>query len=202
MLCVGETVLYNPIIQLLSRILLQRHHSIDVNTWQIQALEFHFPGVRKGRAGAGWGRVCLRSVSIIIIIVTHHFPSLHHSCGITALYPDTRSLPQHPVSTHWTPCTSWGRMLTSWIGSLTQQSAITVTRSVWNDTQPPVHRVQIIYIAGHGTLSIVRKTLYCIICVKTKIPLHKTYIINMHFYVVCNVNSWMIMENCKRKHIM
>ena len=52
------------------------------------------------------------------------------------------------------------------------------------------------------TLSIVRKTLYCIICVKTTIPLHKAYIINMHFYVVCNVNSWMIMKNCKRKQIM
>ena len=127
MLCVGETVLYNPIIQLLSP-----HSATETSQYRCQHMadtgsRVPLPWCEEG---AGRGRVCLRSVSIIIIIVTHHFPSLHHSCGITALYPDTRSLPQHPVSTHWTPCTSWGRMLTSWIGSLTQQSAITVTRSV------------------------------------------------------------------------
>ena len=199
MLCVGETVLYNPIIQLLSP-----HSATETSQYRCQhmadpASRVPLPWCEEG---AGWGRVCLRSVSIIIIIVTHHFPSLHHSCGITALYPDTRSLPQLPVSTHWTPCTSWGRMLTSWIGSLTQQSAITVTRSVKWHPASCAPGTDYLHCWPRDTLSIVRKTLYCIICVKTTIPLHKTYIINMHFYVVCNVNSWMIMENCKRKHIM
>ena len=130
MLCVGENVLYNPIIHPLSP-----HSATETSQYRCQhmadpASRFPLPWCGEGAGWGGLGLVCLRSVSIIIIIVTHHFPSLHHSCGITALYPDTRSLPQHPVSTHGTPCTSWGRMLTSWIGSLTQQSTITVTRSV------------------------------------------------------------------------
>ena len=168
MLCVGETVLYNPIIQLLSRILLQRHHSIDVNTWQIQPLEFHFPGVRKGRAGAGVFAECLHYY--------HHChpplplaPSLMwYHCTVSGYTIITTTPCIYTLDTLYilgADADFMDRIINTTISNHSDQECVK-----WH----PASRapgIDYLHCWPRDTLSIVRKTLYCIICVKTTIPL-------------------------------